>query len=574
MSSKRTASVHDMDYEELNVVFKSLGERGEEAQIKKEYNDYVVVYVLQQLSEFLSKKTANRIMARPYGSAVEDLKCLAPDDYGDVDIMIFPASDNLMISEELLEYSLENPLHVKIKGRDHPVLQSCLVEDTEYVPTSALKGFHPAIYGSSSPYLADFVSRIFQLLSREDVSRLVQCTTQLKNSTTSPAITLNFAQSFGTISEQLEMMKDPQNLPNVDPAEWEWFAQYLCTARGVDYTKQHAELLNDFLKFSSEVHMSLQEKGLLGSPQAFSVLIQELLWSDKAQELKARLQTIESGTQPNETGRERENERMDSAAVNNNYSRFVTPEYQCDGNESGRDEDSCLRETSPFLGGPCLTEANCGEGRSTTGNLESTLSNLTAPNCNCCQMSSRQATFKSDADNKSDEKSNGEYTENEDGGTIEWQPLVQKEELTSQDLLRNANDKGDDEKTEFQRKIRNRWLDHLFGKGNVEANRNPTQETKSKYDEAAQLHERVGGIDFVPAFRSRGWPKVARDWIKRGRKWPLPDVVAKVIQEGFHLVVKPPKTSGNPGLDFRISFSHAEYLLSQEMNDIHRVTAA
>ena len=36
------------------------------------------------------------------------------------------------------------------------------------------------------------------------------------------------------------------------------------------------------------------------------------------------------------------------------------------------------------------------------------------------------------------------------------------------------------------------------------------------------------------------------------------------------MVVKPPKNGGNPDCDFRISFSHAEYLLSQEMNDIQR----
>lgn len=47
-------------------------------------------------------------------------------------------------------------------------------------------------------------------------------------------------------------------------------------------------------------------------------------------------------------------------------------------------------------------------------------------------------------------------------------------------------------------------------------------------------------------------------------------MVEKVIHEGYHLVVKPPKNNGNPECDFRISFSHAEYLLSQEMNDIHR----
>ena len=74
----------------------------------------------------------------------------------------------------------------------------------------------------------------------------------------------------------------------------------------------------------------------------------------------------------------------------------------------------------------------------------------------------------------------------------------------------------------------------------------------------------------IPAFRSLKWPMVAQEWRKRQRKWPSPHVVDKVIREGFHLVVKAPKDGGNPECDFRISFSHAEYLLSQEINEIQR----
>ena len=47
-------------------------------------------------------------------------------------------------------------------------------------------------------------------------------------------------------------------------------------------------------------------------------------------------------------------------------------------------------------------------------------------------------------------------------------------------------------------------------------------------------------------------------------------MVTKIIDEGYHLVVKSPKYSEIPECDFRISFSHAEYLLSQEMNEIQR----
>ena len=77
-------------------------------------------------------------------------------------------------------------------------------------------------------------------------------------------------------------------------------------------------------------------------------------------------------------------------------------------------------------------------------------------------------------------------------------------------------------------------------------------------------------FDNIPAFRCLTWPMVAQEWRKRRRKWPSPDVVDQFIREGFHLVVKAPKNGGNPECDFRISFSHAEYLLSQEINEIQR----
>ena len=79
-----------------------------------------------------------------------------------------------------------------------------------------------------------------------------------------------------------------------------------------------------------------------------------------------------------------------------------------------------------------------------------------------------------------------------------------------------------------------------------------------------------GGVDYVPALKSPGWPKVAQEWTTRERKWPSQDVVDKIVQEGFHLVVKPSKTSVKKDCDFRLSFGHAEYLLSQEMNNVQR----
>ena len=96
-------------------------------------------------------------------------------------------------------------------------------------------------------------------------------------------------------------------------------------------------------------------------------------------------------------------------------------------------------------------------------------------------------------------------------------------------------------------------------------------ETKCFFECTDSFHAEAKLLfDNIPAFRCLTWPMVAQEWRERQRKWPSPHVVDKVIREGFHLVVKAPKNGGNPECDFRISFSHAEFLLSQEINEIQR----
>jgi len=331
-------SVHDTDYQELNFVFKSLGERGKEAEMRKKYNDHVVTYLLQKLSDYLSKRTSNRIKTRPYGSAVEDLKSLVPDDYGDVDIMIFPTSNDCSVHEELLEYSPENPLHAKIKGRGHPLFRSCLVEDTDYVATSALDNFHSAIYGSAAPGLLELFKLSLQALSREDLTLYSEGVYCWENKETSPAISVDLRQSFETVVELIQKLEESQNCQGLDVAQLEWFPKVLCDAKGTEYTREHAEVLNDYL---GEVQRVVATKdGSSSIVESFPALFQEIVCGNTMQKCKARVQEIESRSQ-------HETDSGTIEAIVNSQHR-VTPENR-DANESGSssvplndDEEPCV----------------------------------------------------------------------------------------------------------------------------------------------------------------------------------------------------------------------------------------
>ena len=358
-----------MKTQELSSILKSLGNG-------KKHDEYFW-NMLRAFSELLSKRLKNHIMFRPYGSAVENLICREPDDAGDLDVTIVPTSDNMMIYDELIEYLPKHPMHVRIKAVDHPVLQSCLVGDTEYVATSALKNFHPAIYGR----LAELLPGLLQMMSQgKFLSTLPFTSFHTNNNTTSPAITLNFAT-----------------------------------------------LLQSGMKTTSENYFQLLTK--------------------------------------------------------------IREDIQDKNNEKQREEHN---ET---------------KGR------EHSLAFQIGPTARV-------------------------VTDNQHGNKSEKQMQYRRFEHRSET--------------------------------NTETKGNSSKETNFKDNNEVHLRQIVGGIDFVPAFKSPGWPRVAREWNKRERKWPSPDVVDNIVQEGFHLVAKAPKNSGNPDCDFRISFGHAEYLLSQEMNDIQR----
>ena len=88
---------YDEKTQELSLQFKSLGDQGNDARKWREHTQTVLFYFLKQLSKLLEERSENDILFRPYGSAAEDLKCIEPGDVGDVDIVIYPESNNLNI---------------------------------------------------------------------------------------------------------------------------------------------------------------------------------------------------------------------------------------------------------------------------------------------------------------------------------------------------------------------------------------------------------------------------------------------------------------------------------------------
>ena len=369
--------------QEFDIVLKVLGERQrtEEAHAHSEHYEHLT----RSLLDMLTKEYGDRLTFRIYGSTAEDLKCLEPNNLGDVDIMLFP--NVILIHDELIEYSRHNPLYVRIKGSNDLVLKNCLEEDTEYVSTSAIRSFDPAIYGH-------FAYDIGQVMPVEEFANgpgaFLKCSCYLEEHRNTPAIPVNvyFVRLWKT--------KLPRHLETT-----------------------------------------------IGAP---------------------------------------------SGNIGN-----MTDIKRVDVNEK--------EEASPT-------------------------------------------------------------------DDVRRHSLPPTDDSSSHDLMLDQNQDKKDSSVGFYARL----MEHLFPSVSKARETQFDDETSFEgNEELPSIHQQVlSPVDFVPAFKCQGWPKVAEEWPQRKRKWPSPKTVDKVIQEGFHLVVKAPPNGGDHTLDFRLSFSHAEYLLSQEMNDVQR----
>ena len=530
--------------EEMNLVFKCLGERGREAQLVKEHDEKFLSFLLGKLTEASTKFTEKKLVVRPYGSAAEDLKCLSPENYGDMDIMVFPTTDSFIIHEDMLEYLPENPLYVRIRASDHPEFHSCLVEGTEYLATSALKNFDPAIYGSKSSEWFDYLKYSLSIVS-DDRSPSLQFVCSWKNKEVGPAFTIDSKQWFGTTLEQLQNMTESKKGCSCELADWEGLASSMFNANGMEYTREHASVTEDLLSCVGESQASLIESGSDGFIRGLSTLFQEFTSSDAMQSFITRVQAIESRKQ-NESGSQAEAMCHEESGVT---------QQTCDTNE-------VERSSEPANFGPSVTAQNRSDAQA-PGNrdLESTsfdeIDNTRIPD----------ETVTEKQNDREGARETIENTSKQDGGAVQKESKAElknsgeREGTTPKDATVSGRAIHEVESGEREKLHLKRWLNHLI----VEESGNK----EHRVEEEGSI-TRKRGMDLVPALRSRGWPKASRDWLERERKWPSVEMVTKIIDEGYHLVVKSPKYSEIPECDFRISFSHAEYLLSQEINEIQR----
>ena len=531
--------------EELNLVFKCLGERGREAELVKEYDEKYLSFLLAKLTEASTKFTEKKLAVRPYGSAAEDLKCLSPENYGDMDIMVFPTTDSFIIHEDMLEYLPENPLYVRIRASDHSVFQSCLVEGTEYLATSALKNFDSAIYGNKSSEWLDYLKYTLSIVSTDHCSPSLPYVYDWKNKEVGPAFTIDSKQWFGTTLQQLQNMTESKRGCSCELADWEGLASSMFNANGIDYTREHASVIEDLLRCVGESQASLIESGPDGFIRGLPTHFQEFISSDKVQSFITRVQAIESRKQ-NECGSRAEAICHEETGVT---------QQKCHTNEVERNSE-------PAHFGPSVAAQNRSDAQ-TPGNqdLESTSSD---------EIDNTRIPYESVTEQQNDRegaRETIEKTSKQDGGAVQKESKPQlkncgeKEGPTSKDATVSDRAKHEVESGEREKFHLKRWLNHLIGEesGNKE----------HRIEEKDSI-TRKRGIDLVPALRSRGWPKASRDWLERERKWPSVELVTKITDEGYHLVVKSPRYSEIPECDFRISFSHAEYLLSQEINEIQR----
>ncbi|KAK3755580.1 hypothetical protein QZH41_005956 [Actinostola sp. cb2023] len=482
----------------------------EEADWKR-YMEFLISKV-QLLSEYFRDQQTNPVDFGVFGSTTEELKCCLPNDVGDIDIMVYSISEEAIVDESIMECFTSNPVFVHLRGKDHPVLQHCLVENSVFVATSTLKEFHPKVFGNAR-HLLMLLPTMFAKVNQLDPSGAI-ASTVLENPR-GPSIQLNLSHSFGSITDQIKHLGDTPNdfIVSDDFRNFcEWFAVVLNPSR--TFTEEHSACVDEYLKASRDESQRLSQNP---SVTGYISTLNELMSGEKLLEIKRKVQDLDY--------RLSEKNTECTASPNNKSTKTAESSSDYADNSQKTVEEDVIDESAIVSFAKTTREEDIQQ------DTES-----------CIASSKEDPQARADADCLGATRAIAEKPTLADGRE---DPQVREVE--------NA----------LQEKLAHLLVESIFG-GSLDLPGDSTREEVNHLENEIQ-----SGIDLVPAFIARGWPQVARTWLTRGRAWPSPQIISKVLENGFHLVVKTPKDSDRQDL-FRLSFSRAELILSGELNDIQR----
>lgn len=509
---------------DLNDYFEAMSFQDQEEKSWQEYTDFLLSKLENVASSFRNQQIPIAIGA--FGSSVEKLRIISPENIGDVDFMVFSLADETRITESIMEYSFpDDPVFVRLRGKDHPILQHCLAENSDYVASAALKVFHPKVFGDSEGFF-NLLPKIFQKI--QDIpSYEVACAVQ---STPGPSIQWDFSQTRSSLHERIAEVKGYSDFEATDEIRGflDWMA--ISLNPGKPFNEDHSAIIDETSKYFEE---TVRRIGVDPSIENYGNRLQELYTGPKIQELRMKCQELEIKAAAEKEKKEpRDTQKSAKQATEEN-----------EGSE---------------------TEQNPG-----TGEAEA------------CASQVEPKGFESTYDTESNVQESDDDLHRKKGFSEEIS--VESEQIhsgarelqgkgASEDAAKSAVQPGEGKDIDMakmtEKKIKKHFIENVLQLGDAFKCQEELQEEYLQI--AADKTRQKGGFDMVPAFLAKGWPRAARAWISRDRLWPNQDVIKSILDYGFHLVAKSPKESERPDLDFRLSFSHAELVLSKELNDIQR----
>jgi hypothetical protein len=549
----------------LNEYFEAMSFTDDEEETWKRYTDVLLSRIEELAVRFRSRKEIP-IDFCAFGSTAEKLRIFLPENVGDIDFMVFPIADETRISESIIEYSIPGTsVFVRLRGKDHPVLQHCLAENSNYVATATLKDFHPKVFGHA--ILFDLIPKVFQ--KYHDIS---SCTTAPRTSvvkkSSGPSIQCDFAQCYESLTGQFEQMKGISNVKFNENARgfFEWLAVNSNTRT---FTKDHSAVVDEFLNVSEE---NIQKFNANPSVDSCEEMFKEALYGSKGQEFQKKIQELD---------------------------RLAEQKTNEDVNVHEEDEEGVAGEMGVNMEEPSETGQSIETRELENSQVDSSVVETSKDDCIDVQESLKSVVHQHDTNPVIPERTDSDQPNSidckeqevkpEDGAETEDEAEPEDEAELEDDAELEADDAAGEGSVPAVKDVpdgtgcmtslitpdtKDTFLSYVIEciLRMDDPSKSP-EDIRHEYLQFAgddQTRQQKGGLDIVPAFLATGWPSVANAWISRDRLWPNQGVISDILKYGYHLVVKTPKESERPDLDFRLSFSHAELALSKELNDVQR----